>query len=217
LLAGQAVDDADPDARKEALALRAALQRIAAREEQTAQAHSDAAGRSATRLLDRLRREGLLAKPEAEMPVLKSALAPTPAPPPVRRPEPRKFSLAWPWPLWGGVATAFALTGWLVLRPAPPQPLEGGEDDVPVLRGAVTELTLQRADPEAFAKQLQADLAAVGAALRPYRTRQDWVLDIDVPPENLDAATPVLQAAGVPARAGLTRLRVQTQAQAQRP
>jgi hypothetical protein len=79
---------------------------------------------------------------------------------------------------------------------------------VPTWRGSTAVVEVRRADPQAYARELQGKLQQAGAAARVYSTRGGVVVDVDVPPEALLAAQNTLAQAGLPAQAGLTRVRV---------
>jgi hypothetical protein len=213
----------DAHARREALALRAALQHENSLVQARVSALPDTAGQSQARLqrlLERMQQEGLLeAAPEAA-PVSAPVSAPVPAPVAASaRTAPARGDWAawtgwWPprlgWPQTAALAAVGVLAAALLLRTPPPgAPGPDVYDDLPALRSAAPPLKLVKPDPAAFAASLQEQLRQAGGAVRVYRQPGGLlVLDVDVPPEALPAAREVLERAGLPAREGLTRVEV---------
>jgi hypothetical protein len=215
VLAGRPAQVHDAAALREAGLLREAIQRIEARaviaDASAAAELAEQAAQGQARLFDRLRHEGLLTTVAAGAGSSVGADMARPGPDASAKarpnPSPKVVPLRPPRWAWASLAAAAVAAGWLVMRPADlPPASQGGYDEPPALRGQVPLVTLRRPEPEAYAKRLQADLATAGAGLRIYRDKQGWVLDVDVPPERLEAATPVLNEAGIPAAAGLTRV-----------
>lgn len=179
-LAGRPATSDDAQAAREALALRRALMQ----EPEAPTVPGTEAGLQ--RLLHALRDAHLLPRHPA-------------------RPPANPFWQRWRWP---AAVVAAALAVVMVWAPPWRDTPEGPFDEPPQMRGEVPQLELRRTDPSAFAAALQRDLAGAGAAARVYRQRESVVIDIDMPPEALEQARPIVAAAGVPAVAGLTRVTV---------
>lgn len=81
-------------------------------------------------------------------------------------------------------------------------------DEAPEWRGAVPEQTVKAAEPRAHALALAERLKALGVGVAIYRDPQGLVLDVAVPAERLDALRDALAREGLPAVAGVQRVRI---------
>lgn len=174
----------------DAQSLRTLLQAESARE----QAATKAGGEDfhADRLVERLRREGLL-----------DAAAPAPV----------QGRSGWSWSRslrWALPSAAVALAALWMVVPPPDDPY--GEP--PGYRGTLQELRTAASNPRASAEATAAALRAAGVEASIYSARPVYYVDLDVTDTNRDAvqaalkqAAPPLAAASVPA--GTLRLRFQ--------
>lgn len=174
----------------DAQSLRTLLRAESAREQAAAKAGGE--DFHADRLVDRLRREGLL-----------DAAAPAPAK--GRSGWSLSRSLRWALP-----SAAVALAALWTVVPPPDDPY--GEP--PGYRGALQELSTTASNPRATAEATAAALRAAGIEASIYSARPVYVVDLDVTDNNREAvqaalkqAVPPLAAASVPA--GTLRLRFQ--------
>lgn len=180
----------DGEADLDAQSLRTLLQAESAREQAAAKAGGD--DFHADRLVERLRREGLL-----------DAAAPAPA----------QGRTGWSWSRslrWALPSAAVALAALWMVVPPPDDPY--GEP--PGYRGTLQELGTTASNPRASAEATAAALRAAGVEASIYSARPVYYVDLDVTDTNRDAvraalkqAAPPLAAASVPA--GTLRLRFQ--------
>jgi len=111
------------------------------------------------------------------------------------------------WPLvagWALAATVVLGVGLSVLRPP-----DATYDEPPVWRGGEAEAVRTDADPHAAAEAAAARLRAQGLSVLIYQEGQAFVLDVEVPAARAQALRSLLQAEGLPAEAGIHRLRLQ--------
>jgi hypothetical protein len=180
----------DGEADLDAQSLRTLLQAESAREQAAAKAGGE--DFHADRLVERLRREGLL---DAAVPA-----------------APKRAS-GWSWSRslrWALPSAAVALAALWMVVPPPDDPY--GEP--PGYRGTLQELGTTASDPRASAEATAAALRAAGVEASIYSARPVYYVDLDVTDTNRDAvqaalkqAAPPLAAASVPA--GTLRLRFQ--------
>lgn len=114
-----------------------------------------------------------------------------------------------PWWHWGapmGLAMA-AVVGFAVLRPLLSPPPARVFNEPPVWRGEQAELVRKVSEPLAQAQAVQARLKAAGVWSAIYQQGQDYVLDVDVDPAQLQEVAPTLKAEGLPVQPGLVRMR----------